>query len=365
MPPTSPRLSARLLAAIWSIPACLSTFETVVFSGMAGRPMPLWKAFVAEAPGWYTWALLTPLVVRLGQRWRLDARPRGVAIALHLVFAIVAAALVATVNAAVNHYVRPNRFGFLFSARSWFLSGLPASVVAYFGILAISLALLTALQLRERERDAAELRAQLGEAQMSALRMQLNPHFLFNSLNAVMALVRDRATDEAVNALAGISDLLRTALRDQSHETSLGAELAFVERYLDVERVRFADRLTVRMDVPASLRDAAVPTFIMQPLVENALKHGVAALREGGAVRIAARTEGGVLELVVDNDGPPIVGDGSADGGVGLRNTRERLARLHGAAAGLTVGPRPDASGTLATLRLPLRRIAVPPTAAA
>ncbi len=357
MPPSSPvpRPSLSLLVALWSIPALLATIETVVFSRMGARPLSFARAFLTQAPGWYAWALLTPVVLRLGSRWRAWRPVRPAAAALHLLSATACAALVAVVNAAVNHVLRPSPYSFPVSVRNWFLGGLPASVVAYFGILAIGYLLFATLELRERERDAARLEAQLSEAQVHALRMQLQPHFLFNALNAVMALIRDRSNDEAVRALAQLSDLLRGALRDPAHEVTLAQELAFIGRYLDIEQLRLGDRLRVAIEVPDDLGSAPVPTFVRQPLVENAIKHGVSQARAGGTVRISACAEGDTLRLVVANDGPAV--SATAGGtGVGVANTRARLQRLYGAGGTLTLATPPGGTGAVATVTLPFRR---------
>ena len=352
---SAPRVSLPLLLAAWSIPALLATIETVVFSRSSPRPLSFPWAFLTQAPGWYTWALLTPFVLWLGRRWRMERPLRPATIGGHLLAAASCAAVVALVNASVNFFARPSQSSFAITVRNWFLGGIAASVVAYFAILAIGYLLFTTLELRERERDAARLQAQLSEAQVQALRMQLQPHFLFNALNAVMALIRDKANDEAVHALAQLSDLLRGALRDPSHEVTLSQEMDFIERYLDIERLRLGDRLQVVIDVPATLGSAMVPTFVLQPLVENAIKHGVSQEREGGVVRISARGEGDALQLVVENDGPAV--SGATDGnGVGVANTRGRLERMYGARGTLTLGARAGGRGAIATVTLPLQR---------
>jgi len=352
MPRTPIRLP--LLLAIWTVPALLATIETVVFSRMGPRPLSVWQAWIAQAPGWYTWALLTPGVLWFGSRWRLGRPWRLDAIAMHLGASIACAGVVAIVNACVNQLIRPTRFGLLGATRNWFLSGLPVSVVAYFAILGLGMLLATMLELRERERDAARLAAQLSEAQVQALRMQLQPHFLFNALNAVMALVRDQETGAAVQGLSNLSELLRTTLRDQSPCLPLSQELAFIERYLELERLRLGHRLRVEVDVPDALRDVSVPTFVLQPLVENAIKHGISVRREGGTIVIRARRDGDVLTLAVSNDGPPPVALAGGLEGVGLRNTRERLARMYGAAASSSLAPRPSGDGAVATLTIPV-----------
>jgi two-component system, LytTR family, sensor kinase len=211
------------------------------------------------------------------------------------------------------------------------------------------------VEAREREAQAARLSAQLAEARLGALRMQLNPHFLFNSLNAITVLVRDADTKSAVGMLERLGDVLRQVLRtDQPHEITLDQELHFLEQYLAIEQVRFSDRLRPRFTIDDALRDAAVPSFIMQPLVENALRHGIAKRTDAGDVEIGARRDGDSLVLWVRDDGPGP--SPSHREGVGLTNVRERLATQHGTAASLTLTSS-ESGGTVATIRLPYRRI--------
>lgn len=240
---------------------------------------------------------------------------------------------------------------------SWVLTSLPWSVFIYFAVLGCVHAFAYFLEARERETQAARLTAQLAEARLGALRMQLHPHFLFNSLNAITVLVRDQRTREATTMLELLSDVLRQVLRtDPAHEVRLSDELRFIEQYLSIEQVRFSDRLRVSFAVDADARDAVVPGFVLQPLVENALRHGLAERAEEGSIKIGARHEGGELVLSVRDDG---VGLRGADAGVrgqglGLANTRERLATLYGDRARLELAANPE-GGTTATVRLPYR----------
>ena len=225
-------------------------------------------------------------------------------------------------------WLRPGRYGFLASLRNWFVSGLPFTVVVYAAVVGIFYGIVARARLRERERDAARLAQQLSEAQLASLRMQLQPHFLFNSLNAIMALVRDGENARAVDAVSLLGDMLRATLRaGPAHEVALVEELTFTRRYLELEQLRFGERLQVTFDVPAALLDAAVPLFVLQPFVENAIKHGILGRRRGGAIAIAATTDGSTLTLRVSDDGVGLVTDWDAASaeGVGLRNARTRL----------------------------------------
>jgi LytS/YehU family sensor histidine kinase len=208
-------------------------------------------------------------------------------------------------------------------------------------------------QARERETQATRLTAQLAEARLGALRMQLNPHFLFNSLNAITVLVRDQNTAAASRMLELLSDVLRLALRaDGSHETPLSTELDFLERYLAIEQVRFSDRLRPRIQVDAAIRRAAVPQLILQPLVENALRHGIARRADAGLLEVTARRDGDTLVLTVRDDGPGLEPAGQPAAGVGLANTRARLAALYGDRATLEIA-NAAGGGVLVTIRLP------------
>jgi signal transduction histidine kinase len=360
VPPTPPpardwRLTPAISLAIWTVPTLLSTLETVAFASQAGRPIALWRAFVGEAPQWYGWALFTPMIVALGDRFPLRRPVRARSVLVHVGAALLVGAVTAVADAVVNAWVRPSPRPLLLSIEGWFLSALPATALAYAVVVGVSHVLATAARLRERERRAAELETQLRDAQLAALRMQLQPHFLFNSLNAIMALVRDQDTPRAVRALSLLSDVLRAGVNageGGGHETTLAQELDFVSRYLAIERVRFGDRLRVVIDVPTQLGGARVPTFVLQPFVENALKHGVLRERAGNTITIAASRDNGTLRLSVRDDGRGLP-NAPEPGGVGIANARARLDRMYGGAARLSVANAPDGPGVAVNIAIP------------
>jgi LytS/YehU family sensor histidine kinase len=212
---------------------------------------------------------------------------------------------------------------------------------------------------RAQERAAAELSAELAQAQLSALRMQLHPHFLFNALNTIAVLVGEEQRETAMQLLARLGGVLRAVVRgDPSHQAPLRDEVALIGEYLEIEQVRFADRLRVDWDLDAAALDHVVPVFVLQPLVENALRHGVGRSTLGGKLQIGARLEVETLVLWVYDDGPrgalPVAGVGEEPGrGIGLSNTRARLTRLHGDSASLTLTAAPG-GGMTARIRLPI-----------
>ena len=350
---------AWVVAAAWTVPALLSTFETVMFARLMGRSVGLGRAFLSQAPGWYAWAAFTPLIVTLASRFPLGRPLRWRAVAVHGGAYLAVALSASAVWAAVGLWLQPGRSTFLASARNWFISGLPFTVLVYAAVVGISYSVVDRARLRERERDAARLAQQLTEAQLASLRMQLRPHFLFNSLNAIMALVRDGENERAVSALALLSDVLRATLRTAtSHEVPLAEEVAFTRRYLEIERIRFAERLRLAFDIPPALLDAAVPVFLLQPFVENAVKHGILDRRRGGSIHVSATTRDGALHLSVRDDGVGLAPgwDARDAAGVGIANARARLAHMYGTAARLRVGRGESGAGVAVEISLPLRR---------
>ena len=362
-------VSPWVILAAWTVPTLLSTFETVMFGQLEGKPIEVWRAFLTEAPGWYTWALFTPAIATLAARVKVSRPLRARAVAVHVSAYLLVALAASVAWAAAAVWLRPGRLGFLAVLRNWFVAGLPFTVVVYAAVVGISYSIAARTRLRARERDAARLAQQLSDARLASLRMQLRPHFLFNSLNAIMALVRDGANTRAVGALALLSDMLRATLRDgPGHEVPLAEEVAFTRRYLEMEQLRFGERLRVTFDIPAELLDAAVPLFVLQPFVENAIKHGILDRRRGGTIAIAAATAGETLRLTVRDDGAGLAPRWDAriageDAGVGITNARTRLAHLYGDGATLHVGPGDRGAGVMVEVTVPLRHHRVLDTA--
>jgi two-component system LytT family sensor kinase len=353
--------SARLwiiIAAVCLVTAVLDGFQTYM-QARIGREAVSWRAVIWQASEWVILGALTPITYYLGRRFPLRQPHLARSVLVHLCGALTLCVGWAGAGVAMRLILGTSWQGVPLSRQlaSWMLISLPWSVFIYFAVLGCMQAFAYFLEARERETEAAQLAGQLAQARLDALRMQLHPHFLFNSLNAITVLVRDQRTREATRMLELLSDLLRQVLRtDPSTEVALTEELRFIEQYLAIEQVRFSDRLSVTFAVDTDVRDAAVPSFVLQPLVENALRHGLADRSEGGVVEIGARREGNELVLWVrDNGGGLRPGDASRGPGLGLANTRERLATLYGTRARLDLAASPG-GGTTATVRLPYRR---------
>jgi two-component system, LytTR family, sensor kinase len=212
---------------------------------------------------------------------------------------------------------------------------------------------------QERERRL-RAEAQLQEARLSALRYQLNPHFLFNSLNAVSTLILAGEAEAAMRVLAQIGDVLRITLESEDViETTLASEIAFTEEYLAIEHIRLGSRLQVEINIAQETQDLMVPTMLLQPIVENAIRHGLASRVEGGAIRIRSEVRGDRLEIIVQNSGavhPQVDGPGTLSSGIGLTNTVERLKTLYQDDFKLQLN-WPTEGGCEVVLELPFRRV--------
>jgi len=212
-----------------------------------------------------------------------------------------------------------------------FYSGLLSTLILYGLILLVAHIGETQRRFVLQQAETARLNEQLSKAQLNALRRQIEPHFLFNTLNAIAGLVREQRNDAAVSMIAGLSDFLRRVVNDSDRQqVPLSQELEFTQKYLDIQRVRFGDRLTFSVDVPAELLSAQVPSLILQPMVENAVKHGIAKRVQGGSICIAASCANGMLTLHIYNDGPSLPADWErTTSGIGVRNVRTRLQSLY------------------------------------
>ena len=347
----------RLIALASLVPATLSALDAYFQSRLGGAHRIPWPNIIFSSGEWLFVAALTPIIITLAHRVPLRRDRLGRVIAVHAIGALLLcvgwASLGITAGRLLHTY--PWQGHFAVDYLSWVMTSVPWSVVLYFALLGCVYAFTYFAEARAREAQQSRLAAQLAEARLGALRMQLNPHFLFNSLNALAVLVRDQKTRDASRMLELLGGVLRQVLHgEKRQEVPLSDELRFIEQYLAIEQVRFSDRLHVRWSIDESLRDALVPEFILQPLVENAIRHGIARRTEAGMVEISATGEGSDIVLTVRDDGPGYELDASTPG-VGLANTRARLETLFGSAGRLELRGGQN-GGTIAIVRFPLRR---------
>ena len=362
------------VAAIWIWPAIFNVVERVGQVSLSGWDPPSASDLIFSAGDWLIYAIVTPVIFWISRRWPVVrphvARRMLVHVAWALLFCVVWATggkvlqlllgllfMPAKVQAAISAAGSSLAVQVAKNVGSWILTTLPFGAVVYATVAGMAHAIEYFGEARERELQLARLNEQLTGARYAALQAQLNPHFMFNTLNTIAVLVRDGERAGAVRIVEQLSDILRQTLsRHRTAEVTLGEELQLVETYLDIERARFPDRLRAEVRADAALHSAAVPGFALQHLVENAIRHGIAKRAEGGHVRIAGRREADMLVVTVTDDGPGIAGVSFAPGH-GIANTRERIRSLYGARASLELAEAPG-GGAMATLRLPYREIA-------
>jgi two-component system, LytTR family, sensor kinase len=327
-----------------------------------------WRnVFLGWMAAMYICAAFTPLILWLGRRWAVDAGNRWQRIAFHLgasvVFSLVSTALEVPALIAIG-MLPPVRQPVSFVAGFWILLpyDLHGGIIRYWAVIGLQALFRSNREARRREREALELKVQssqlaeqLTASQLSALKMQMHPHFLFNTLGAVMVLVRQRKGQEAETMLSRLSDLLRHTLDDvETQEVPLWRELDFLRLYLSIEQVRFQDRLRIRIDAGPEVTDALVPHMVLQPIVENAVRHGLGQSEEPVLIHVRVSRLNGQLALTVEDDGPGCPDPVFREKGIGLTNTKNRLNRLYGDGATFSAENRVP-RGVQVTMVLPYR----------
>ena len=342
----------------WTAWGLLWSAEVTVSSRLGGKPIPFDVALRIQMPLALAWALVTPAIIWLGRRvppFGSPQWPLGVAVNLVSSIAVVfGLGMFFIVNTRAVQGVSPDAPPLLLAALRSFVFWFSSDGLLYWVILAIDYGVRDYRESRERALRASQLETQLSEARLQALTMQLQPHFLFNALHTIGQLIRTAQPARAVQVVAGLGELLRRVLDGAAtQEVPLKQELDFVRSYLDIEQIRFRDRLKVVLDPDPEALDATVPYFILQPLVENAIKHGIASRATVGRVLIGARRIDGTLHLTVRDDGSGLAEPAGARG-VGLANTSARLRQLYGDQASFEVVNMAD-GGVIARVVLPYR----------
>jgi signal transduction histidine kinase len=295
---------------------------------MQGRTYSWGQGLLDAVPAWMVLALLAPLVIALAHAVRLDRGHRALAIAVHL----AGAAVFSLAHQSAAAIMLAWRFDGQLSVylTKMLAAYLALDVVIYGAIVGAYYAVDFRRQLRQREMAASQMQASLSQARLQALRAQLNPHFLFNTLNAISVLALKGQGETVARTLSQLSDLLRLSLdAGLPQEVPLEAELEFTERYLAIQRVRFPDRLTVLHTIEPQALDAMVPSLLLQPLVENAVIHGIGMVPGPGQIEIRAVKCGERLRVEVRDSGPGFPATDARREGIGLGNTRERLEQLY------------------------------------
>lgn len=337
-----------LIALGWALFGWLNgtlLYFAIIAEGAAPQ-WTYWQFAVRQGGRWIVWALLTPAVILLSRRVPLAWRARPVAI--HIIASVAAAAIHAAGAVLADETIVPRQtepdFAFLDVWWGMLTFYAPVDLIIYFATVGVVLAIDSRRRLRERE-------LLLAQTQLSNLRLQLQPHFLFNTLHTIASLVRDGSSQAAVTMIAGLSDLLRYSLDNAGRDlVPLSEELEIVQRYLEIQQTRFSDRLRVTVDAQADTYNAPVPTLLLQPLVENAIRHG-----DPTTIDVRSRRDGETLVIDIANDGSPLAPEWRQREGVGLSSTRRRLEQLYAGRASLELENRQPA-GVIARVRIPYAR---------
>lgn len=351
---------AASVLGLWTLPALLYASQSYLGKIDSDSGTSWWRLAAWQLVIYYVWAALTPLILHLGRRFPVEQLNRPRNLVAHLFFGSLASLLhiasYTLITRALQIYPR------------WRITQLADRFIHYTGmyfhldfftylvILGVGFAIDYYRKYRERELQASELKTQLARAQLETLRAQLHPHFLFNTLNSIVGLIRNNENRAAIRMTTGLSELLRHALDSADRqEVALSDEIEFINRYLGIQQMRFSDRLRVEVDIAQDAMEARVPSLILQPLVENAVHHGIAARDAAGSVKLSAARSNGRLEINVYNDGPQLPTDWRMEQcrGIGLANTRARLNQLYGTNCQFDLRNR-DA-GVVATLAIPFQ----------
>lgn len=343
---------------LWVIPAILSTNSFYLRDLVNNKSTSWLSVFFVQLLVWLLWAGFTPFILFLSRKFRIERPHRLIRTLFHaitsIVFVLIYLALYTYILGMVNQvtitlaWFKGTYVNIYIAVNHW-------AIMIYWSILGIGYAFEYYNKFREREVHASQLERQLVEVQLQTLKTQLQPHFLFNTLHTIGSLVRHDKKETAVKMLAGLSDLLRLSLDNVGkQEILLNEELEFLKLYLDIQKVRFQDRLNVQMKIAPETLDALVPVFILQPIVENAIRHGFDKHRKAGSLEIHVLKENDALRMEVYNEGPALAKNWhlSQTEGVGLRNTCERLKQLYGEDAKLEL-KNAETGGVLTTIILP------------
>ena len=345
-----------IIFAAWTFLAVFSSAQSAVYFIQRDQPIDWGEMLSYRFADWYTCALFTPLFFWLARRYPIDGRRWRTALPLTLAVTSVCVVLKYALLVPIERSMGLANI----TVASALSRNFASESMAFWAVVGIIHAFEFNRRYREREIAAADLRTKLSEAQLEALRSQIHPHFLFNTLHSISTLMH-RDVEAADSMLTRLSDLLRLTLKHRGeNEIALRDELSLADHYLAIMSIRFGDRLTIAQTIDPDTLEALVPQFVLQPLLENALQHGVATTPGPARVEISARVANGRLVLAVTDNGRGSVSSSRGERhGMGLSNTRLRLEQLYGRDHSLTLEKLPE-RGTRISVEMPLRRAAKP-----
>jgi signal transduction histidine kinase len=350
---------ALVIVVLWTIPAVLQATSIVASYSLKGDDsMSLATALAWRIPEWQVWALATPIILWAGRRWSITRTPWR-SVPIHFALATIVIVVDVTVHFYAGRWLDQAPYmsmSLVDFAPMMIIKSAMWELIVYGALLLADQVIAYQRRYREAALLKSQLEARLVEAQLDALKQQLHPHFLFNTINSITVLMRKGETASAIRMLGGLGELLRRSLTSLRVElVSLDEELDFIARYLDIETTRFPDRLRVTTEIAAEARRACVPNMLLQPIVENAIEHGIAPRVSGGRIVIKASVADRTLRIEVRDDGVGLADTTSgshAGHGVGLSNVRKRLEQLYPESHVFRLEPG-EPSGAVAIIEIP------------
>ena len=347
-------LAWALIFTGWTLIVVTFSVQAYVFAVARGRQDSYWHEFILASSEWYTWAALTPLVLFLCRRFRIASQNWPRAVLLHLIAGIAISFLQLAIQVRLNYIINPGykmgywRVLYFFATFKGHIN-----LLTYWVIVALNHGIYYYQQSRARELAWSRMEADLANAQLQVLNMQLHPHFLFNTLNSIATLISEDP-QAARQMVLKLSELLRASLsKIDQPAVPLQQELELLECYISIEQTRFRDRLTIEKEIDSAALECEVPTMILQPLVENAVRHGIAKHKQADRISIVAQRANGRLLLEVRNRIGSVENNGSPPArGIGLSNTRARLEQLYNGQHSFAIANR-EGGGAVVKLSLP------------
>lgn len=369
--PITPSMKYRIALALWifflaNVAAAVFAIQWHTYASFHGQHMFPWDHYVRGAVElWYAWTVLTPLVLWLATRHPILPRRIWVSLPLYLVASVLVVAIAIYLQAVLTHFLNADHWSIQRYVRQYLSQEVAIDMGIYWAVIGFAQVLSYHREAGKRELREAHLEKQLAQAQLQVLQMQLHPHFLFNTLHAIGALIQENPA-AAEQMVLDLSSLLRVFLEGQSsQEITLQRELHLVDLYMGIQQTRFRDRLTVRSRVDPETHNCLVPSLLLQPIIENAIVHGIAKNPGEDTVEICARLEDGLLIVEIINHNSVLAKNVDADGaafGVGLSNTRLRLAQMYNDSAALFIANRYP-RGVVCSITMPAVKTASAPSA--
>lgn len=345
----------------WTLLALFFASQFIIENVYSGRPLAWWRVLCLTLVFFYLWLALIPIVLRLNRRFSISRGRIFESLLVHipasLILSLIHLAIYAAIYPLFAQMPGARVTSFATEYPNLLVNFFHLGLVFYWGVLFVKFAADSYLQYQERALRESQLEASLANAQLQVLKMQLQPHFLFNTLNTISELVHDDA-DAAEKMIVRLSNLLRISLTTSGVQlVTLKEELEFLEKYLSIEQIRFGERLAIHFDVKAEVLNALVPNMILQPLAENSIRHAISPRKNGGSIEIHANRKQDFLCLRVCDDGQFLRKDGEInfEEGIGLSNTRARLRHLYGSSYRFDLSAASD-GGLAIDIEIPLKK---------